>query len=421
MGCLVPAASAPTAVSNPQAAPVQNPFIKLHRDLLPIILSFVDDAKTALTCKVFYQAAQALIQRNWSKFELTLTPNFRTILTPHPPFAFRAPGTCADLQKLYDGVYQKCADFANAPLAVQAKKEIAGSLRAENFQRLEGAARQSENDRNLVLIWPRIAQALNVQPNLSTAGQIKDWLRANAALLATIEGLDLSSLDLTMIPDEFASLALPNLQKLYLFENKLAALPAHFGANWNRLQKLGLSINKLSSLPEGFGANWNQLEGLMLNHNQLTSLPEGFGANWNQLEGLMLNHNQLTSLPEGFGVNWNQLDYLWLDSNQLTALPEGFGANWPWYNQKRDRCLEGNPILNLPAPRPVAPQHISQPLPTPFSHEPEKALVYASSAQILSTLALAAIATYVIGWKITGAVGAVYLSHRYMRGDLWAL
>jgi Leucine-rich repeat (LRR) protein len=548
--------------------PPQNPFLRLAPELRQMILSIANDVRASRTCKDFRRATEELIKREWSRFNIGSTPNFREIL--HPRHFLE---TGADLNKLYEGVYQKCTAMENPQLAVRAKEATSGSFKPVNFQRLEAAARQAENDWNLKRIWPDIAKKLEIPLHPMTGDQIRASLRENEARFAGIHHLNLSELGLTMIPDEIASLALPNLlvlnlsknrlkalphnfgvnwnqiqtlnlqrnqlstlpdnfganwnqlqnlylhqnklsallhnfganwnqlqtlhlyqnqlttlsdnfganwnqlQNLYLHQNKLSALPNNFGANWNQIRDLALHKNKLSTLPDNFGVNWNLIETLLFHQNQLTALPDNFGANWNQISLLDLENNQLASLPDNFGVNWNQLEDLPLDQNKLTALPNNFGANWTqlknlylknnqlsalpdnfganwnqlqslclnhnqlsalpdnfganwfwWKTRRKESALMGNPILNLPPSQPNAITHglpqnsILDPIPSvPHLEKPSNALMTARFANFAATVALAAVATYAIGWKLPAAIGALYLGHQYMRGDLWAL
>jgi Leucine-rich repeat (LRR) protein len=180
--------------------------------------------------------------------------------------------------------------------------------------------------------------------------------------------LDISSLDLSMFPEQIISYFpcihelnlsyipisrltesisnLSQLQKLVLINNSLTTLPRSFGnlsqltslyleynqltnlsesiGNLTQLQWLALDNNQLTSLPEAFG-NLTQLVRLELNYNQLTSLPQSIG-NLKQLQGLELNNNQLTSLPAST-TDWTMLTFVKLNDNRLNSLPESIG-NW---------------------------------------------------------------------------------------------
>jgi leucine-rich repeat protein SHOC2 len=131
--------------------------------------------------------------------------------------------------------------------------------------------------------------------------------------------LELNYLGLTEVPPEIGRLS--NLQKLYLYGNKLSSLPPEIG-NLSSLQELYLYDNKLSSLPPEIG-NLSNLQELYLYNNQLSSLPPEIG-NLDKLELLFLNSNQLSNLPPTFG-DFANLQALWLNNNHLSSLPTEFG------------------------------------------------------------------------------------------------
>jgi hypothetical protein len=105
--------------------------------------------------------------------------------------------------------------------------------------------------------------------------------------------LDLSDLDLALVPEEVRDLN--NLTNLNLSENNLTALP-EFICSKDRLEYLDLSYNRITVLPEGIG-NLTCLKTLNIRCNELTALPETIGK-LAMLSSLDISHNRLTALPE---------------------------------------------------------------------------------------------------------------------------
>ncbi|MEG5067249.1 leucine-rich repeat domain-containing protein [Microcoleus sp. B3-A4] len=173
--------------------------------------------------------------------------------------------------------------------------------------------------------------------------------------------LDLSSLELTELPDALASLT--QLQELDLSENQLTELPEAIRsltqlrqldlynnpltevpealASLTQLRWLDLSENQLTELPEAI-SSLTQLQQLYLYNNQLTELPEAL-ASLSQLQRLDLSENQLTELPEAL-ASLTQLQLLDLQNNQLTELPEALAS----LTQLQELDLSGNQLTELP-------------------------------------------------------------------------
>ncbi len=159
------------------------------------------------------------------------------------------------------------------------------------------------------------------------AGDYTDRLEAKNRILAFLDSrdqseLDLSSLELTDLPDIFSHPAFSTrLKNLNLSGTNLTFLPRSFD-NLQALQTFNLSRTQLTSLPDSFG-NLRALQYLDLDKTLLTSLPESFGGLL-ALQKLSLGRTELTSLPESFG-SLLALDFLNLRGTQLTSLPESFG------------------------------------------------------------------------------------------------
>ncbi len=136
------------------------------------------------------------------------------------------------------------------------------------------------------------------------------------ALRAQAKHLDLSSLQLTALPESLAKLTW--LLSLNIEDNRLTSLPEWLG-NLSQLQELDTSYNELNSLPECLG-RLTQLKALEIASNKLETLPECLGR-LTQLQSLNLSQNQFTSLPEWL-AQLIQLQSLNLSRNKFTSLPE---------------------------------------------------------------------------------------------------
>ena len=148
---------------------------------------------------------------------------------------------------------------------------------------------------------------------LEASARIEEARRENATKL------DLSSLDLTKLPESISQLG--QLQKLNLSNNQLSELPASI-SQLSQLHELFLDDNQLSELPESIG-QLSQLQILNLSNNQLSELPVSIGQ-LSQLQSLDLSGNQLSELPASIS-ELRQLQSLNLDSNQLRELPARIG------------------------------------------------------------------------------------------------
>ncbi len=161
-------------------------------------------------------------------------------------------------------------------------------------------------------------------------GMAEALRRIEHALNAQETDLDLSSLNLTSVPESVGQLR--SLQSLVLYTNKLTSVPETLG-QLSALQQLVLFGNRLTSLPETLG-RLSALKHLDLSYNQLTSLPETLGQ-LSSLQQLDLSSNQLTSLPEGLR-QLSKLESLFLHENStLGLLNEDFGPTFEDVASKR--------------------------------------------------------------------------------------
>jgi internalin A len=140
------------------------------------------------------------------------------------------------------------------------------------------------------------------------------------------EELDLSGLDLTVLPPEIGQLT--QLQRLILgridkktYEsvgNQLTDLPSEIEGLTN-LKFLSIFGNKLTKIPDAI-TSLTSLQDLDLDNNQITLIPEAI-ANLASLQYLNLWDNQITVIPDAIASLTN-LQYLNLWDNQITVIPD---------------------------------------------------------------------------------------------------
>jgi internalin A len=132
--------------------------------------------------------------------------------------------------------------------------------------------------------------AVDEWPNDGALAEAKR--RIETARLTRASELDLSGLQLTVVPPELAQLV--NLTQLSLFQNQLTAVPPEFGQLVN-LTRLSLFQNQLTAVPPEFGL-LTKLQRIDLNDNDLKTLPEFLGQLPN-LQTLLLHGNQQLGIP----------------------------------------------------------------------------------------------------------------------------
>lgn len=136
----------------------------------------------------------------------------------------------------------------------------------------------------------------------------------------------------------------PALEKLYVHECKLTALPEVTNEN-SPMTILSLNNNEIVSLPNSFSKLAN-LEELYIQENKLTALPQGLPA-LNKLVLLLIGYNQLTTLPSDFWSMTN-LGFVSMPCNAITdQLPEN-GAAFLGLNVININCCEfSGPVSRL--------------------------------------------------------------------------
>ncbi len=150
-------------------------------------------------------------------------------------------------------------------------------------------------------------------------------------------GLDISTNQLTKIPEDIANLK--NINFLSLWWNLSEPLPPRL--DFLEQLKLDISGNQLTNLPESLGLLANLTE-LDLSYNQLTELPD-FVTQLTKLTELDLSYNQLTKLPKTIG-NLTNLVRLNLSVNRLKKLPNSISN----LTQLTELYLSENKLKTLP-------------------------------------------------------------------------
>lgn len=139
--------------------------------------------------------------------------------------------------------------------------------------------------------------------------------RIQNALENNKKNLDLSSLELTSLPDSFLEIA-PSLEILTLAHNGFINLPRKLSACLN-LKVLVLDNNKLVDL-HGL-SSLQKLNNLSVNRNELTYFPTDI-LELKSLEILWMNENKMTSIPQGI-LELKKLKSLSLSDNSIEILP----------------------------------------------------------------------------------------------------
>jgi Leucine-rich repeat (LRR) protein len=201
-------------------------------------------------------------------------------------------------------------------------------------------------DESLKIIWPKVQKQISPLADSipNDANKIRAWLNdpANAATINQITRLDLSNLELEVLPPEIGNLGqlqtlvltntqikelpaeickLGQLQTLYLTKTQIKELPAEI-CKLGQLQTLYLSNTQIKELPAAIG-NLGQLQRLNLSNTQIKELPAEI-CKLGQLQTLVLTNTQIKELPAEIG-NLGQLQMLYLSNTQIKELPAEIG------------------------------------------------------------------------------------------------
>lgn len=134
------------------------------------------------------------------------------------------------------------------------------------------------------------------------------------SLVDTLEVLDLSSNQLTTLPDEL--IQFKKLKILFASNNHFETLPEVLGACPN-LEMVGFKTNKIKHVPDN--SLPEKLRWLILTDNCIEQLPDSLGKR-PYLQKLALAGNQLTSLPSTMSQLEN-LELIRISANNLTECP----------------------------------------------------------------------------------------------------
>jgi hypothetical protein len=149
---------------------------------------------------------------------------------------------------------------------------------------------------------------------LKLSEQISHFPEEIFELADTLEYLDLSTNNLSSLPEDFG-----RLQKLKIFfcsENQFTVLPGVL-ADCPLLDIVGFKSNQIETVPaEALNPN---LRWLILTNNQVNELPAEIG-NCTRIQKLMLAGNRLKELPSSLSQCKN-LELLRIAANQLNELP----------------------------------------------------------------------------------------------------
>eukprot|EP00741_Cyanophora_paradoxa_P002331 tig00000600_g2261.t1 len=198
-----------------------------------------------------------------------------------------------------------------------------------------------------------------------------EWPAAEIAAAGphNIRELNLSGNKLTRISGtELAKLT--NLEKLYMMNNQLTALPPEIGCLVD-LRALRVSGNQLTALPPEIG-RLAALEELWAENNQLTALPPEIGR-LAALKSLAVSSNRLTAMPPETG-RLAALQKLWVHSNPVVdSWPERVRSAASRNRDGLAQCAAVLPYFrSLSAPAP-APAPSAPPAPTPAGPVPAPA------------------------------------------------
>ncbi|MBS0652168.1 MAG: leucine-rich repeat domain-containing protein [Verrucomicrobia bacterium] len=175
-------------------------------------------------------------------------------------------------------------------------------------------------DSSLEKVWGRLHPGLlgfhENEHILQHANEIRAWLNdpANAERINKVQSLDLSNLELEVLPSEIGIFT--QLKTLNLQNNRLFTLPPQI-KGLVQLAHLDLSHNRLESLPPQI-ESLVELKYLNLDHNELRTLPPEIGR-LIRLVQLYIDHNKLDSWPPEFG---NLAGLHWLLYSNNPMLPE---------------------------------------------------------------------------------------------------
>ena len=179
--------------------------------------------------------------------------------------------------------------------------------------------------------------ALHGVRRLKLAENLRAFPLEILSLADSLESLDLSNNQLSVLPDEIV--ALKKLKILFVSNNLFTHLPEILG-QCDNLEMIGFKANQISTLSAG--AFPPKLRWLILTENRLQTLPESIGR-CALLQKLALAGNQLRALPQSM-ENLHNLQLLRISANDLPTCPEHILRlpNLAWL------AFAGNPFAGQP-------------------------------------------------------------------------
>ena len=138
-----------------------------------------------------------------------------------------------------------------------------------------------------------------------------------------------------------------NIEDLYLYKNRITAIPKDYFRACHRLSIFDMASNHLLYLPEMSYISQSLLE-LKLSHNRLRSLDVLIRSNWLHLRALSVKHNNISEIQSSLIKNAPSLIHFDISLNKLQSLPD---FRWSFSSSNRGRRLreelkiyvEGNP------------------------------------------------------------------------------
>ncbi|XP_055058109.1 uncharacterized protein [Misgurnus anguillicaudatus] len=156
-----------------------------------------------------------------------------------------------------------------------------------------------------------------------------------------LERLDLTNCNISHIDHSEVGNASISLRYLYLGQNRLTSIPAHFLAQAHSLEVLDLGMNDLTDLPDRFLQNSEQLRVLILGWNQLSFLPSSiFKPSLQQLELSGNPWDCTCSLWEMLHDNSTSIHGL--VGNLTCESPKSLAGRTVWSLQSSDVCRLAN-------------------------------------------------------------------------------
>lgn len=173
---------------------------------------------------------------------------------------------------------------------------------------------------------------------LKIAAGLKEFPLAIFDLADTLEILDLSGNNLSVLPSDFGRLK--QLKIVFFSDNDFTSLPEVL-ADCPQLDMIGFKANKIKTVTEKSipqNTRW-----LILTNNCIEILPDSIG-NCERLQKCMLAGNMLSTLPDSM-ANCRNLELLRLSANQITKYPD-----WLFKLPKLAwLAMAGNPCCNIKA------------------------------------------------------------------------